>query len=439
MPDIKYFVLFCLLFSAFSCKKIHHTEIHSLSDEEYPDNPHLENRSNSYNEVSYTNIRFVPEEGDFNFSIELVDNNNEQHKLILKDINIYEFIPTTPPWIRGDQYLTKIGLINQEWNRQEVKFSRKFKGVSISGNEFEEKSLSRIDIARNCLSSFKWEVILFANEDGKELPYYHGWFDFPEGFYASLFETKNQDDFSNYESHMTEWLDPESEPVNFNLLRTIEDTTKVRFENLNNRLYEIEGERKAKEKNIINPKNYKSIQDFLTDSTTFATFSREGLYDTNEPRETELGRLAIVDSIWVSAITSPNGRKENLHELRIFYTHNRDSVKTELVVGGIDFNDLPRLREIEASKGWQNSMGIANHTFYESYEHTLANSCDNSPYYAMLTDQYQNWLDSHKIGIDGPLLFLDKSNPRILHVFILSLERHTFVGHYKINLNSIKA
>jgi hypothetical protein len=357
--------------------------------------------------------------------------------LSLPHIDLTEFIPTVPAWIKDDQYLTKIGLINQEWNRQQVQFDRKFKGLSIGGSEFEEKSLSRVDIARNCLSSFKWEVILYANEKGKELPYYHGWFDFPKDFYISLFEKKNKEDFGKYETHMTEWIDPENELVNFSKLRTIKQTKKAFFQNLNSQLYPMEGERKKKAKNIIVPKKYSKIQDFLTDSTSFATFTHEGLYDIKNPRRTELGRLAIVDSILVSSINSPNGQVENLHEIRLFFTHHEDSIKTELVLGGINFNDLPRLMEDDLHMGWQNSMGIANHTFYDTYEHTIANSCSKSPYYAMLTDQYQNWLDSHKVGIDGPLLFLDKRNPKILHILILSFERHTFVGHFKISLDTL--
>jgi hypothetical protein len=434
---MRFKIFLFLVLSQFACQKIHHTEIHSLSDEQYPDNPDLENRSSQYNKISYSNIRFIPEEGEFNYSIALVDQNNDLHQLTLENIDLNEFIPTTPPWIKGDQYLTKIGLINQEWNRQQVQFKRKFKGLKISGNEFEEKNLSSVDIARNCLSSFKWEVILYAKEDGKELPYYHGWFDFPNDFYSSLFEAKNKEGFGMYASHMTDWIDPENEPVNFALLRTLKESKKVFFQNLNNALYPMEGERKKKAKNIIVPKKYNKIQDFLTDSTTFATFTNEGLYDSNDPRETELGRLAQVDSILISSISSPNGLSENLHEIKLFFTHHEDSTKTEFTIGGIDFNELPRLVENELDKGWQNSMGIANHTFYDTYEHTIANSCVKSPYYAMLTDQYNNWLDSHKVGIDGPLMFLDKRNPRILHIMILSFERHTFVGHYKVSLNSI--
>ncbi|SOE20847.1 hypothetical protein SAMN06298216_1327 [Spirosomataceae bacterium TFI 002] len=437
MTTRKLSIILFICFTQIACQKIHHTEIIALSDEQYPDNPDIEFRSEQYNKIKYSNIRFIPEEGEYNFSIELVDQNNIEHKLILANIDLNEFIPTVPSWIRQDEYLTKIGLINQEWNRQQVSFDRKFKGLKVAGNEFEEKSLSRIDIARNCLSSFKWEVILYANENGTELPYYHGWFDFPQDFYISLFEKKNNDDFGNFETHLTNWVDPENEIVNFPLLRTIKETKKVFFQNLNNKLYPNEEERKKKAKNILVPKVYNKIQDFLTDSTTFATFTDEGLYDTKDPRRTELGRLAIVDSILVSSISSPNGQNDHLSEIRIFFTHHQDSIKTELILGGINFNDLPRLLEEDLNRGWQNSMGIANHTFYASYEETIAHSSSKSPYYAMLTDQYQNWLDSHKIGIDGPLMFLDKRNPKILHILILSFERHSFVGHFKISLDTV--
>lgn len=438
---LKKLVLLLFLAVGFlACKKIHHTELITFTNEAYPDNPDLPLQSEMYNTIRYSDIRFIPEEKPSHFSVELIDEKNKQHKLILNDIDFSEYIPMAPSWIKGDAYLTKIGLINQEWNRQQVRFNRKSKQVKIAGNDFEEDNLVRIDLARNCLSSYNWEILLYADEDEMAKPYYHGWFTFPTNLYESLFMDKNELDFDTYATHMTQWQDPEEERINFNLLRTVLDTQRVSFRNYNDRMYPVSGERKYKKKNIISPINFNRIQDLLTDSTTFATFTEEGKYEKTEPRITELGRLAIVDSVWISKMTSPATTNEHpLHELTIFYTHATDSVKTELVIGGIDFQSLPRLRESEANNGWQNSMGIANHTFYSTYQHTLEHSCEKSPYYALTTDQYQNWVDSHKIGIDGPLLFLDKRNPRLLHIFILSFERHAFVGHYTVNLNQIAA
>jgi hypothetical protein len=79
-------------------------------------------------------------------------------------------------------------------------------------------------------------------------------------------------------------------------------------------------------------------------------------------------------------------------------------------------------------------MGISNHSFYNSYSDLLKYSSKQEPYFAFLLDKDGNWLDSHDVGIDGPLFWLDEKDPTKLHLMILSFERHSFVGHYIIDL-----
>jgi len=43
-------------------------------------------------------------------------------------------------------------------------------------------------------------------------------------------------------------------------------------------------------------------------------------------------------------------------------------------------------------------------------------------------------LDSHYVGIDGPLLHWDKNDPTKLHVWVLSFERHALIAHYVLDL-----
>ena len=79
-------------------------------------------------------------------------------------------------------------------------------------------------------------------------------------------------------------------------------------------------------------------------------------------------------------------------------------------------------------------MGISNHSFYESYAEMKKNSALENPFYALLVDDKANFVDSHRIGIDGPLFYFDQITKK-LHLFILSFERHSFVGHYEFNVN----
>ena len=54
------------------------------------------------------------------------------------------------------------------------------------------------EITRN--PDYSVTVLMYASENGKELPYYHGWFSFPQDFYTSLFEKKNKEGFDQYET-----------------------------------------------------------------------------------------------------------------------------------------------------------------------------------------------------------------------------------------------
>ena len=100
----------------------------------------------------------------------------------------------------------------------------------------------------------------------------------------------------------------------------------------------------------------------------------------------------------------------------------------------MDKNDIPTLAVEDVNKGWKNSMGFGNHTFYETYQHCLEHSSLHSEYFAMLTDEDNKWLDSHFIGIDGPLLHWDENEEGLLHLWVLAFERHAFVGHYTIKI-----
>jgi len=44
------------------------------------------------------------------------------------------------------------------------------------------------------------------------------------------------------------------------------------------------------------------------------------------------------------------------------------------------------------------------------------------------------WLDSYKIRIAGPVMHWDEDDPNLLHVWLLSFERHAMVGHSTIDL-----
>ncbi len=404
-------------------------KIITLSDKDYPNNPDISLRSSFTGAFQHDSIYFKRENKEY-FTLKIMPGNETSDTLFLDSILLAEFIPTVPEWIKDNEYLSFIGFVNQEWNRQQVQFSPNNYKISSSGTEYLH--LKRVDIARNCLNSYLWEIILYTEEKGESKPYYHGWFNFPDSLYHQIFQDRNEMDFCKYEEHLAFWKDPESKKIDFNELRTITESKDLSFENHNTKLYPLGGERKKKQKNIIFPKEVSSINDFLSDSTKYATFSPPGFYDYSNPRKTYLSQLATLKKAELSYATSAN-KKDSIIELSIQFAR-KDSITPPLsLVCGFQPEKVPVLDLENSYKGYQMPMGISNHSFYESYSEMKKNSSLENPFYALLVDIDGNFIDSHKIGIDGPLFYFDKKSKK-LHLFILSFERHSFVGHYEFNV-----
>jgi hypothetical protein len=303
----------------------------------------------------------------------------------------------------------------------------------VSSDDPKWDSVSHIDIARNCLNAKLWEVIAYRKEDGKEKPFYHGWFDFPEPLYAQMFEDENGIPYDKYEKPLENWVEPANKKVDLSVVRTAQKEATAEFTSQNDEFYELKGARKKKYENIITPEQPETIQAMLKDSTRYATFDKPGFYNTDNPRKTKLGRLAGPKKITVRRI-DPDAIDEPRYELDIQYEGTQDDRATRLVLGGLDFEAIPRLKESNHQKGWKMPMGIANHSFYETYEQAKNRPVAKNPYYGMLIDKKGRWIDSHKVGIDGPLMHWDAEDQNVLHVYVLSFERHAFVGHYEVRI-----
>jgi hypothetical protein len=393
-----------------------------LSDNEYVHNPDISIRHSQSVSIEYSNLELVRND-DNTFTFTFIPQNSVD-TIALESIELMEWIPTICEKAKGDDYLSEIAIVNQEWNRHQVKFTEgKF---NISGSN--DKGIKRVDLARNCLNAYLWEIITYAEEDGKLKPHYHGWFDFPKDLYSELFEERNDVDYDTYKAPLEEWADPENKIINFKSLRVISSEESVDFTNLNHEEYPLVGERKKKYINIVYPKNTTVMDDYLTDSTLFATFSPPGFYDPEDPRHTQLSLLKNPSKIFYRLLDN------DLFELEVNYLNTDSSKTTKLFISGLNKENIPTLSTKNVNDGWKNSMGFGNHTFYETYEHCISNGSLNSEFFALLTDENNNWLDSHFIGIDGPLLHWDENEEGLLHLWILAFERHAFVGHYTIKV-----
>jgi len=404
-----------------------------LSDEEYPDNPDISVRHSKYSETEMGAIEFIRNgEG---FDIVITPSKKEDDTVRMNGIHLMEFIPTIPKYAKNDKYMSLISVVIQEWNRNQVKWVDE-ELLSVIPEDFEVNGerITRIDLARNCLNSYLWELFFYADVDGNDVVFYHGWFDFPHDLYKELFEERNGEKFDDYARYMEDWKDPSNEKLDLSLIRKVITSKNVRFVNHDEEMYPISGERKKKEMEVIYPEKYSKMSDFHTDSALFATFSPPGYYTRSDPRHTELGRFHELENVSYRKTASEGIEHDELH----LVFKRRNGEVTRLVFGGINFEDLPVLEVKDANAGSQYSMGIGNHPFYEDCKAHDALCCYDNPYFGVLLDKDGKWLDSHAIGIDGPLLHIDKDNPNIVHVWLLSFERHALVGHYEIDLSKVR-
>ena len=425
------FNLFLIIIFFASCQKqkVYEIVVKEMTDKEYPDNPSLESRHPEAQQILFEKM-ILTEQSQQHFDLDLISNHKEGFKISLQNLPLLEMMPTALDCIKKDPYLTYIAVINQEWNRQQVQFGpTQFK--VFNGGDF---IISRVDLARNCLNSYLWEILVYAkNQRGKDDLYWQGWFEFPHALYQQMFEERNHLSFKTFQRGLEYWIDPDSKPIDLNVLRKAIDEKEISFENLNDEIYPMYGERENKYKNIIYPPSVHKISDLLSDSTVFATFSIPGYYNKKDPRKTELSKLAILKKVIKRNIINALGNPSI--ELELLFLSNKDhTTMTKFLIGGLDLKQIPHISINEVNSGWQTSMGIANHSFYETIDVQNMHPTKYNAFYSMLLDANGNWLDSHKIGIDGPLFHFDDFNTSKLHLWILSFERHAFVGHYILTL-----
>lgn len=406
-------------------QRYYQIDLQQLDDEEYPDNPHIGYRSATYDNSLFTKGSMEVEDTlVVTMRFGLVGGGS----IVVSQVELAQWIPTAPDYATAP-YIAELAVVNQEWNRNQVAF-RTDQFTST------DTTIVRVDIARNCLNSYLWEVIPYVQESGQLLPVGHAWFDFPHDLYAEQFGYCNAVSFDDYRSSLEHWRDPEHQHIEAVSIRAAGAGSRLHASDLSDTMYPLAGERAKKRKEVIYPPVFETMRDLQSDITTFATFSPPGYYDRRDPRKTELGRLYQLDSV-VHRRVLVHGSIDSLDEVQIFFADKSRSRHTIFHLGGLRLSDVPTLPVAQANRAWKSSMGFGNHTFYETYDHHTASSLKKSTYYAYLTDGRRHWLDSHFVGIDGPLLHWDDSDPGKLHLWLLSFERHALVGHYVLDLTTV--
>jgi hypothetical protein len=194
-----------------------------------------------------------------------------------------------------------------------------------------------------------------------------------------------------------------------------------------------QGEQRLKRKNILTGP-VRTYRDWYMQPVQFASFVQPGRYSSEQPRDTKLQYLADFSGAKLRKVRTTDGHA--LLELELTFRHSKTGEPTRLIFGGLDLRSLPTATPARYDTGWQVPMGIANPSFFESYDELLAAPPLRRSFYGFHLDSSGRWLDHHAIGVDGPLLHRDAADPRILHLYLLSYERHALLNHLSISCPS---
>jgi hypothetical protein len=181
-------------------------------------------------------------------------------------------------------------------------------------------------------------------------------------------------------------------------------------------------------------KNVRGWKDFYAGrNVRFAAFTKPGRYDVRKPWKNKLWRFRRFEKGIMREVTCPETSRP-LHELELVFSGGRAGEISRFFVSGFDLGTIQAFPVEQYSRGLYMPMGIGVPPFFQSYEELQKYPPDESPFFSVLLDYEDRWLDHHHIAIDGSIIHRDALDSSLLHMYLLSYERHSLVGHFVISI-----
>lgn len=405
--------------------------VREFSNFEYPADP--ANRSVHFGQYSQRKLTLVQKDAThFDFILEPTDDGTA--KIVFRDIDVSLMTPGEPQWTKQDADLQRIALTDRQWNRQQVRFDPNSSHVEISGGDgFERDNLYSVELAKNCLNAGLWEILLFVKEDGRKALYYHNWFTFPLGHYKRVFEHNTGVSYWDHWYKLEHWSNPQGTPVRLESLRKVTSEREVEAKFDLQEPIIVAGEQ-VRKRRTTNGANLRTWGDFFDGrSVQFASFVPPGWYDVRKPWKNEYGRLSQFEKAILRKIVSPASPKP-LTELELVFKNKDTGEPARFIISGFDLAALPQLPVEKYPDGMYMPMGIGIPPFFQSYEDLEKSPPNKSPYFSVMLDSNSDWINHHDVAVDGPVMHRDEKNPELLHVYLLSYERHSLIAHIVIQI-----
>lgn len=335
-----------------------------------------------------------------------------------KDLDLRWFVPRIPALAKGNDTLTRVALMQREFNRNETKFG-------AVGDYAETK------IANNCLRAGMWEVVLEKKkEDGSMGMTYHGWFDFPLDHYAALFQQANGMTFDAARELVIGYPAFGGFAFPLDQLRTVERERVVSAAQIDrhaaDKLARLP-EQTRKAALVLTPgiETYGDYSDPAKQPIRVAEFSEPGFYNLDKPVAFDLSWLAKPESIAWRAVKGVQAPIE-LNELEIRFAGG-----PRIVIGDEGIAALP-VREAAPTKESETlrlTFGIGTPDIYATLAERKAEFEGGRANYLLLLDAHGQHLDNHLGGCDRVYLWRTAD---ALHVYLIGYERMTIVSHLTI-------
>ena len=407
--------------------------LREFSMAEYPENPaELSVATGRYGKRSLTLVK----RDDTHFDFILEPGDDHTAKIVWKQVDVSLFATSQPQWTRAHAGNQLIALIDREWNRQQVGFKATSPMVEVTGGDgWEKTNLFSAELAKNCLNAGLWEIQLFSQEGGNKAEYYHGWFTFPLGHYRALVERNSGIRYADFWTRLEHWRNPEGTAMDLAGLRTVvkEQPCAVAFDPQER--VAVGGEQKRKQRTTL-AQNVRTYGDWSDGRpVAFGSFIKPGRYSNQHPHGNELWRIGKLERATWREVKSP-AVPEPQHELELVFRDTKSGGENKFLVGGFRAEKLPVLATSDYAKGYYMPLGIAIPSFTGGYDDLVKTPPWTTPYYSLLVDSGDRWLNHHEIALDGQVLHRDEKDPDLLHLYFLSYERHAILAHVRVPLPS---
>ena len=358
--------------------------------------------------------------------------------LSLRDIDLSLFIPQVPEIAQGNPALTRWFLTEREFNRQRVVFAAGSEHIDIPGGfgGYSPDQLS-IGLTNNCLGAGYWELAIYAETPTGRETVYQGYFDFPRGTYADLVARFNPTKYWSHARTMEAWPGfgfLKSMPMDLGEFRQVVKETEVTANDLADEEIMAFGEQAKKADLIVGEMAGTTWADLRASDLKFQSFVPPGIYDPERLWGSDFRQISTLKQVIGREINSPL-TPTSLKEVELVFDGSEGTRK--LIFTGIDMEAIPQLAAADYSDGIYMPLGFGT-PFTQDYEELKLVNPAEHPFMSMVLDGDDRIVDYRQdIGLNGVVLHRDAVNPDVLHIYPMSYERITLVGHYTVDLAEI--